>query len=155
MKMSSQGLWIVAALIFASWFPSGSFPAMKAYKIQPLKRGLLQALQHTLYADRVAGKRPLPSATAFLWSRLLWKVRFSLQEIVTKDEDKKKKKKRDHMPRAADLCFLYLHVSQNTAIYRNTEKRPEQTSSRTEGFVFRVHIKVKCVYSVLQVSDLA
>lgn len=47
----------------------------------------------------------------------------------------KKEKKKDHMPWAADLCFLYLHVSQNTAIYRNTEKRPQQTSSRTEGFV--------------------
>lgn len=46
-------------------------------------------------------------------------------------------KKRSHA-RAADLCFLYLHVSQNTALYRNTERRPQQTSSSAEGFVFKL-----------------
>ena len=63
------------------------------------------------------------------------KLRFSLQEIVTKVEGpkKKKKKKKDHMLLAADLCFLYLHVSQNTALYRNLEKRLQQMSSRTES----------------------
>lgn len=43
---------------------------------------------------------------------------------------------------AADLCFLYLHVSQNTALYRNTEKRLQQKSSRTESFVFVAHMKI-------------
>lgn len=43
---------------------------------------------------------------------------------------------------AADLCFLYLHVSQNTALYRNTEKRLQQKSSRTESFVFLAHMKI-------------
>lgn len=42
---------------------------------------------------------------------------------------------------AADLCFLYLHVSQNTALYRNTEKRLQQKSSRTESFVFIARAK--------------
>lgn len=72
------------------------------------------------------------------------KLRFSLQEIVTKVEDQKKKKNqnkiRSHVL-AADLCFLYLHVSQNAALYRNTEKRLQQTSSRTESFVSGAHIK--------------
>lgn len=45
------------------------------------------------------------------------------------------------MFRAADLCFLYLHVSQNAALYRNTEKRLQQTSWRTESFVFGARIK--------------
>lgn len=43
---------------------------------------------------------------------------------------------------AADLCFLYLHVSQNTALYRNTEKRLQQKSSRTESFVFVAHMNI-------------
>lgn len=46
------------------------------------------------------------------------------------------------MPWAADLCFLYLHVSQNAALYRNTEKKLQQGSSRTNGIVFWVWIKV-------------
>lgn len=37
---------------------------------------------------------------------------------------------------AADHCFLYLHVSQKTALYRNTEKRLQQSSSRMKSFVF-------------------
>lgn len=49
------------------------------------------------------------------------KLWFSLQEIVTKVEDKKKK---EHMVLAADLRFLYVHVSQNTAFYRNREETP-------------------------------
>lgn len=52
------------------------------------------------------------------------------------------KTKKNHMPWAADLCFLYLHVSQNAALYRNTEKKLQQASSRTKGFVFWVWIKV-------------
>lgn len=42
---------------------------------------------------------------------------------------------------AADLCFLYLRVSQNTALYRDTEKRLQQKSSRTESFVFVAHLE--------------
>lgn len=53
-----------------------------------------------------------------------------------------KTKKKDHMPWAADLCFLYLHVSQNAALYRNTEKKLQHAISRTEGFVVWVWIKV-------------
>lgn len=45
----------------------------------------------------------------------------------------KKRTKNEHMPSAADLCFLYLLVSQNTALYRNTASGPQQTSSRTAG----------------------
>lgn len=97
-------------------------------------------MQHLLCADRVASRQAgthflllLPSSGHTYFVTL----RFSLQEIVTKDEDKKKKKKRNnHMPRAADLCFLYLHVSQNTALYRNAEKRTQQTGSRTESVTF-------------------
>lgn len=85
-----------------------------------------------------AGKHPLPSATAFLWSHLLCKIAV----LFTRNCYQRRGQKNDHMHRAADLCFLYLHVSQNNALYRNTEKRPLQTSSRTEGFVFRLHIKV-------------
>lgn len=77
---------------------------------------------NTDYICWQSGRRPLPSAippssdhTFFV---TLW---FSLQEIVSKDEEKK-----NHMPWAADLCFLYLRVSQNTALYRNSEKRPQQ-----------------------------
>lgn len=34
------------------------------------------------------------------------------------------KKKKDHMVLAADLGFLYVHVSQNTAFYINREETP-------------------------------
>lgn len=85
----------------------------------------------TQYADRVTGRQAGTHFLLLLSSSghtFFVTLRFFLQEIVTKDEDQKK----DHMPWAADLCFLYLHVSQKTALYRNTDKRPQQTSSRTE-----------------------
>lgn len=133
------GWLIVAALMFATWLPPALFSISGSGRDWSQQRGLWQALQHRLYADRVAGRHPLPSATAFLWSHLLCKTAV----LFTRNcYQRRGQKKNDHMPWAADLCFLYLHVSQNTALYRNTEKRPQQTSSRTEGFVFRVHIKV-------------
>lgn len=97
-------------------------------------RACSKALQHRLYANIVAGRHPLPSAMLPSSGHTFFvTLRFFLQETVTKDEDKK----RSHA-RAADLCFLYLHVSQNTALYRNTERRPQQTSSSAEGFVFKL-----------------
>lgn len=87
----------------------------------------------------------LPSANAFLWSHLLRKTAvFFTRNCYQSRGPKKKNKpktKSDHMFWAADLFFLYLHVSQNAALYRNTEKRLQQTSSRTESFVFAAHIK--------------
>lgn len=84
----------------------------------------------------------LPSANAFLWSHLLHKTAVFFTRICYQSRGPPKKKKKNHMLLAADLCFLYLHVSQNTALYRNTEKRLQQKSSRTESFVFVAHMKI-------------
>lgn len=78
---------------YARWLP----PALKCLfhhyqQESSLQRSLSQTLQHRLYADRVAGRQActhflllLPSSGHTFFVTL----RFSLQEIVTKDEDKK------------------------------------------------------------------
>lgn len=68
------GWLIVAALMFATWLPPALFSISGSGRDWSQQRGLWQALQHRLYADRVAGRHPLPSATAFLWSHLLCKT---------------------------------------------------------------------------------
>lgn len=68
------GCLIVAALMFATWLPPALFSISGSGRDWSQQRGLWQALQHRLYADRVAGRHPLPSATAFLWSHLLCKT---------------------------------------------------------------------------------
>lgn len=140
--ITSSSLLIMAALMFATWLPSALKSSCHQCQWPRFKptTWAWQTLQHKLYADRVArkqtGKHPLPSA--FLWSHLLCKIAV----LFTRNCYQRRGQKNDHMPWAADLCFLYLHVSQNTALYRNTEMRPQQTSSRTESFVFGMNIKV-------------
>lgn len=73
---------------------------------------------------------------------------------------KKIKQNSDHMPQAADLSFLCLHVSQNTALYRKTVKRPHWSGSRPD-FVFVYPpierwstIKILFFYSNIQLNGL-
>lgn len=92
-----------------------------------------------LYADK-GGNLVSPTSFCLLPSSghtFFVKLWFSLQEVLTKDEDKKTITCPEQL-----ICFLYLRVSQNTALYRNTERRPQQTSSRTEGFVCSLNMKV-------------
>lgn len=116
-----------------------SFPSVPASKSKAYSERYDKACNTgSMLTEWQAGKHPLPSATAFLWSHLLCKIAV----LFTRNCYQRRGQKNDHMHWAADLCFLYLHVSQNNALYRNTEKRPLQTSSRTEGFVSRLHMKV-------------
>lgn len=83
-----------------------------------------------LYADK-GGNLVSPTSFCLLPSSghtFFVKLWFSLQEVLTKDEDKKTITCPEQL-----ICFLYLRVSQNTALYRNTERRPQRTSSRTEA----------------------
>lgn len=117
------------------------FPSMPPSKIQAYSEGNDRPCNTgSMLTEWQRGRHPLPSATAFLWSHLLCNI----VVLFTRNCYQRRGQKNDHMPRAADLCFLYLRVSQNTALYRNSEKRPQQSSSRTEGFVFRLNIKVGC-----------
>lgn len=75
--------------------------------------------------------------TSFFYCLPLVTPSLKIAVLFTRNCYQRRGQKNDHMPRAADLCFLYLCVSQNTALYRDTEKRPRQASSRTGGFVFR------------------
>lgn len=88
--------------------------------------------------DKSGRQAPTSFCSAFLWSHLLCKIAVLFYKKLLP-----KMRKKHHMPWAADLCFLYLHVSQNTALYRNCEQRLQQTSSRTWGFVSKKHIKVE------------
>lgn len=54
-----------------------------------------------------------------LWSHLLCRIAVRF----TRNCYQRWAPKNDHMPRAADLCFLCLRVSQNAALYRNAETR--------------------------------
>lgn len=107
--------------------PFPSPPARHKFTARPVTKLATQAL--CWQSGRQAGMHPLPSATAFLWSHLLCNIAV----LFTRNCYQRRGQKNDHMPWAADLRFLYLHVSQNTALYRNAEGRPQQTSSRTEA----------------------
>lgn len=78
--------------------------------------------QTTVLTEWQAGRHPLPSASALLWSHLLCRIAVHF----TRNCYQRCAPNSDHMPRAADLRFLCLHVSQNAALYRNTETRPQQ-----------------------------
>lgn len=93
--MTSSGLLIVAALMFATWLPSAlksSFHQCQWPKFKPTVRTMTNLATQALcwQGGKQAGRQAptscyLPSSghTFFV------KLRFSLQEIVTKDEDKK------------------------------------------------------------------
>ena len=131
-------------LMFATWpppAPRSLHHQCQASNIQAYSRRLWQTLQHRLCADRVAGKQAGRQApTSFFYCLPLVTPSLKIAVLFTRNCYQRRGQKNDHMPRAADLCFLYLRVSQNTALYRDTEKRPRQASSRTGGFVFsRAH----------------
>lgn len=121
--------WLLLCNMVASCSqkPFPSLPARFKFTAKPVTNLATQAL--CWQSGRQAGMHPLPSATAFLWSHLLCNIAV----LFTRNCYQRRGQKNDHMPWAADLCFLYLHVSQNTALYRNAERRPQQTSSRTEA----------------------
>lgn len=127
--------------MFATWLP----PALESFfqqwqraRFKPTARTMTNLATQSLCWQSGSQAPTSFCYTAFLWSHLLCKIAV----LFTRNCYQRRGQKNDHMPRAADLCFLYLHVSQNTALYRDSEKRPQQTSSRTESFVFRLHIKV-------------
>ena len=89
-------------------------------------------------ASRQAGRHPLPSSTAFLWSHLLWKLRFSLQEIVTKDEDKKTITCPEQLISVSCIC-----VSAKILPYTETLRRgPGKPVQGLEALSSVVHMKV-------------
>lgn len=129
-------LWLLFCWKHGCLLLSKAFSISASEQDSSLQWGLWQPLQHRLSADRVAGTHfllLLPSSGHTFFVTL----RFSLQEIVTKDEDKKTITCPEQLISVSCIC-----MSAKILPYTETLKRPQQTSSRTGGFVFRLNIKV-------------